>query len=140
MAMTTRTFCLVFLWLLFGSAAAQAQSAITLDLNKLEPRENACRAYFILENATESQFSGFTLDLYIFDSEGIIAKRLVVDTAPLIPAKTRIRPVDIREMACDQVSKIVVNDVIDCKDGSGERKDCVTQLGLTNRTAAEFGM
>ena len=134
----SRAILLVATSLLLGAAGARAETAITVDLNKLEARENACRAYFVLENATQSKFSGFTLDLYIFNPEGVIQKRLVVDTAPLTPDKTRIRPVDIREMSCEQVAKIVVNDVIDCVDDSGERKDCVDQLGLTNRTAATF--
>ena len=33
---------------------------------------------------------------------------------------------------------VLFMDVIDCVDGSGERSDCVDQLGLTNRTAATF--
>ena len=135
---TRRAIFLIALTLLLGATAVRAEPAVSVDLNKLEARENACRAYFVLENGTASRFTGFTLDLYIFDPEGVIQKRLVVDTAPLTPDKTRIRPVDIREMRCEQVAKIVVNDVIDCVDGSGERSDCVDQLGLTNRTAATF--
>ncbi len=120
------------------AATAQSGNSIKIDLNKLEPRESACRAYFVLENRTESRFSGFTLDLYVFDPEGVIQKRLVVDTAPVNPEKTRIRPVDIRDMPCEQVSKVVVNDVIDCRDASGERENCVEQLELLNHTSATF--
>ncbi len=137
-AMAKLSVLVVSAGLACATTAARADNSIKIDLNKLEPREAACRAYFVLENLTESSFSGFTLDLYVFDPDGVIQKRLVVDTAPVNPDKTRIRPVDIRDMACEQISKVVVNDVIDCRDASGEREGCVDQLELLNHTSATF--
>lgn len=126
----------VFLAMTAGSALAEP--LVKIDLNKLEPRENACRAYFVVQNGTESSFAEFTMDLFLFGADGVVTKRIVVDSAPLDAAKTRVRPVDFREVGCDNVSMILMNDIIKCKDGTGERQDCVSLVELSNRTAAKF--
>ena len=126
----------IFLALAAGSALAEP--LVKIDLNKLEPREDACRAYFVVENGTENNFAEFTLDLFLFGADGVVTKRIVVDSAPLDVAKTRVRPVDFREVNCDNVSMILMNDIIKCKDGTGERQDCVSLVELSNRTAAKF--
>jgi len=126
----------IFLALAAGSALAEP--LVKIDLNKLEPRENACRAYFVVQNGTESNFAEFTLDLFLFGADGVVTKRIVVDSAPLDAAKTCVRPVDFREVGCENVSMILMNDIIKCRDGSGERQDCVSLVELSNRTAAKF--
>ena len=125
---------------LCGPAFAQSDDAagISIDLNKLEPRDDACRAYLVLQNGTDQDFTAYTLDLYVFDPDGVISKRLAVDTVPLTPGKIRVRPVDIKETGCDQVSRILLNDVLDCADASGQRNDCVNDVTLTTHTEAEF--
>ena len=133
-----RMFLVLAFWLSQTAGPALAQSAVTIDLNKLEPVENACRAYFVLENATARSFSSFVLDLYVFGPDGVINKRLAVDAAPLIPDKTRVRPVDIVDAPCESVSFILLNDVLDCADESGKRDDCVTLLSTTSHSDAEF--
>ena len=131
--------CLAFsIGLVWAAATAHAEPSVKIDLNKLEPREGACRAYFVVENATDSRFTGFSLDLFLFGSDGVVSKRIVVDSAPLDAAKTRVRPVDFREVNCEDVSMILVNDVIKCADATGERDDCVSLVELSNRTAAKF--
>ena len=127
------SFCLILL-----AGPALAEPMVTVDLNKLEPRESACRAYLVLENGTEQAFTAFTLDLYIFGPDGVITKRLAVDTDPLLPNKTRVRPVDIRDTACDRVTKVLLNDVLDCADAAGQRSDCVGFVTLSSHTDAEF--
>ena len=121
------------LWLCSLPALAWAQEGVSIDLNKLEPQEAACRVYLVLENGTEQDFTAFTLDLYVFDPEGVISKRLAVSTVPLTPGKTRVRPVDVRDTPCDQVSKILLNDVLDCADATGKRDDCVGLVALSAR-------
>lgn len=126
--------------LLAAPALAQSEDGpgITIDLNKLEPRDAACRAYLVLENGTEQDFTAFTLDLYVFGTDGVIMRRLAVDTVPLTPGKIRVRPVDIKETSCEDIGRILLNDVLDCADASGQRDDCVAGVALTTHTESEF--
>ena len=108
----------------FGSGA-QAQGKLTVELNKLEQRDDACRAYLVLENGTGMAFSALTLDLVVFGQDGVITSRLAVDCSPLSVGKTRIRLFDLQGMSCLAIGRIVINDVLTCRDEAGEREDCV---------------
>ncbi|MBA2408559.1 MAG: Tat pathway signal sequence domain protein [Gammaproteobacteria bacterium] len=113
-----------------------AAEALRVELNKLEPQEGACRAYLVFENGTASDFSRLTLDLVMFDSEGIIATRLAVDAAPLPADKTSVKLFDIDGLECANVQRILINDVLDCQDENGEISDCVARIDTTSRADA----
>jgi hypothetical protein len=117
----------------FASPAFSAD-AVRVELNKLEPQDGACRAYLVFQNRTQSSFSGRTLDLVMFDNEGVIAKRLAVDAAPLPADKTSVKLFDIEGVACDNIGRILINDVLDCQDETGERQDCVALIGPSSRS------
>lgn len=114
--------------------AAQAQDGtqkVQVELNKLEPQANACRAYLVLQNGTESEFSSLRLDLVAFDTDGIVAKRLAVEAAPLPPGKTSLKLFDMSELACDGIGHLLLNSVLACGDQNGERADCLDLIDVT---------
>ncbi|MGF1611547.1 MAG: Tat pathway signal sequence domain protein [Kiloniellales bacterium] len=129
---------LAFMAAVIAATATASAEPIKIDLNKLEPQDDACRAYFVLENSTDSSFSSFTLDLFLFGADGVVTKRVVMDSAPLDPAKIRVRPVDFREVDCSQISMVLINDILKCEDASGVRNDCIGLIELTNHTNAKF--
>ncbi len=110
------------------TAVALASDSLRIELNKLETEGSACRAYLVFENSTQHNFSGLTLDLVLFDKAGIITKRLAVDAAPLPADKTSVKLFDIEGLACDS------NDVLNCKDESGEIANCVAQITPASRS------
>lgn len=114
--------------------AAQAQSganSVQVELNKLEPQENACRAYLVLQNDTENEFSSLRLDLVAFDTDGIVAKRLAVEAAPLPSGKTSLKLFDMSELSCDGIGRLLLNSVLACSDQNGERTDCLDLVGVS---------
>jgi hypothetical protein len=84
-----------------GSAPIAAQDskagprAETLELNKLESRDGACRAYLVLDNPTQAAFDSFKLDLVLFGTDGVILRRMAVETAPLRAEKKVVKLFDI---------------------------------------------
>jgi len=127
--------------LLMGAAASPtfAQNAgVSVELNKLEAANGACRAYLVLNNATGSAFGTLKLDLVMFDQEGIVAKRLAVETAPLPADKTILKVFDIDSLACAEVGRVLLYDVLSCADDSGARDDCTALITLSSRTDAPF--
>ncbi len=128
------------LTMLFGASLVACTSpalsadSVRVELNKLEPQEGACRAYLVFENQTQRSFSGLTLDLVMFDKEGVIAKRLAVNAAPLPADKTSVKLFDIEGLACDNIGRILVNDVLDCQDESGDVSDCVGLIDASSRS------
>ncbi|MDN5939835.1 MAG: hypothetical protein L0H83_14400 [Salinisphaera sp.] len=111
---------------------------VAIELNKLEPVHDACRAFIVIHNKSSRRFQTLQLDLVMFDTQGIVAKRLAVDAAPLPPQKTLLKVFDIQALPCDQIGQILLNGVLACRDQNGERKDCLGLLSVTARGGVPF--
>jgi hypothetical protein len=121
--------------LLCGPApgSAEAPSMIGVELNRLEDQGGHCRAYLVISNPGSAEFSGFTLDLVVFDRGGTIMHRLAVDAAPVRPAKTSVKVFDIAETACGTIGSILINDVIRCRDKGGDVAGCIDRLTTASK-------
>src|SRR3546814_16715533 len=89
-----------------ASAEARApaetpEAGIALELNKLETVKNACRAYLVVQNRTDAALASLKLDLVMFGGDGVIAKRLAVEAAPLPAGKTRVRLFDMEGLRAE---------------------------------------
>lgn len=111
---------------------------VSIQLNKLEPDGDACRVYLLMENGSDSAFESLRLDLVMFDGDGIVAKRLAVETAPLPAGKTRVKVFGISDLACGEISRVLLNDVLDCADQNGERDDCLGRVAVDSATEVPF--
>jgi hypothetical protein len=120
---------------LSGMAAGQE---IKVELNKLEPQESACRAYLIFDNSAGPAVEALQLDLILFDPDGVISRRLAVDTAPLRAAKTTVKLFDIPDLACGDIHRILINEVLECRDATGVQTDCIERLSLSSRGGAQL--
>lgn len=118
--------------------AALADSTVSVELNKLEPNGEACRAYLLVKNDAGAAFETLKLDLVLFDTDGVVAKRLAVETAPLPAGKTSLKVFDITGQPCDGIGRILLNDVLTCRDNTGERNDCGALVAPTARGAIPF--
>ena len=56
--------------------AQEAAAPITIELNKLEPADRACRLFLLLQNQSDQTYDALTLELVSFDKEGLIGQRL----------------------------------------------------------------
>jgi hypothetical protein len=113
--------------------AAEAPAKIGLELNRLEDQAGNCRAYLVISNPGSAEYSGFALDLVVFDRGGTIMRRLAVDVAPVRPAKTSVKVFDIPETTCGAIGSILVNDVIHCRDASGDVAECIDRLSASSK-------
>ena len=126
---------------LFGGAlvswasakAAEAPAKIGVELNRLEDQGGSCRAYLVISNPGSAEYSGFALDLVVFDRGGTIMRRLAVDVAPVRPAKTSVKVFDIPETTCGTIGSILVNDVIHCRNANGDVAECIDRLSTSSK-------
>lgn len=140
--------CVLFAWAPVSFGAEQAASdaeqtasgaqGLRIELNKLEPMESACRAYLLFENMTGRTFSTLKLDLVMFNPEGIINRRLAVEGGPLPGGKTSVKLFDIQGVACSSVDRVLLNGVLECSDGQGQRNDCLALIETMSRSNADF--
>jgi hypothetical protein len=121
-----------------SGVAAQEKSGIAIELNKLEPIEGSCRAYFVVRPEGSTEYKEFKMELLVFDTGGIIQKWLAIDAAPLRAGKTSVKLFDVSGVACDKVGSILLNDVTACADAGGEIAGCVDRITATSKAKAKF--
>jgi hypothetical protein len=124
--------------LLLAAPAAAADERVRIELNRLEEREESCRVHLVLENGSASGFVGYKLDLVLFGPDGIIARRIAVDVAPLRARKKSVKLFDVDGLACAGIGSVLVNDVLDCRSAAGESADCVDSLAVSTRADVGF--
>jgi len=101
-----------------GDSKANGES-MRVQLNKTTPVSDACRIYLVFENRTGRAFDAYTLDLVMFDTDGAILRRLAVEAGAMPVGKTRVKPFDLTDTACDRVGKMLLNEVMTCEGADG---------------------
>jgi hypothetical protein len=122
------TVALLALSVLTQNPVYAAEQSIHVELNKTEPNGDACRVYMVIENKGERALETLKLDLVLFDTDGIVAKRLAVETAPLPAGKTGLKMFDIANMSCPSLGRMLLNDVLSCSDADGPVADCLASI------------
>ena len=107
-----------------------------IELNRLEPVQGeTCRVYLLAENASQDAYRSLRLDLFAFDLDGVIAKRVALEVGPLAPRKTGVKLFDFAGLPCERVSRVLLNDVIACEGAEGIRADCLALVGIGSKVA-----
>ncbi len=116
-------------------SVALAGPQLSIELNKAEDNDlKSCVAAFVLRNDLGASLDRFSLDLYIFDSDGIIARQVVIDLAPLRGDKTTVVRFPLLNQACATVGRVLVNDIPSCRSAAtGEDIDCLAALRVSSR-------
>jgi hypothetical protein len=113
---------------------AAAEAELLIELNKLEDTDQGCRSLFVFDNATGHELNRFQVDLILFDQEGVYARQVMLDMAPLSQDKKIVAWFLLPDQQCDAIGSILVNDLPQCEDGAGAQLDCVKLLEVRSRT------
>lgn len=116
------------------AAGPVVAAPVSVELNKLEPNNGACRAYMVTDNGRDAGLASLKLDLVMFNSDGIVAKRLAVELGPLPAGKTRVKAFDIEGVGCQDISRILLNNVLSC-DGAN---NCLALVSVASRSDVAF--
>jgi hypothetical protein len=122
----------------FAEDAPLQGSGVLIELNKLETSNEACRAYLLFENRSETAFESLKLDLVMFDKEGVVAKRLAVEGAPLPKGKTSLKVFEIGKLRCEGIGRILLNKLTACNDDKGALSNCLSMISTTARGSVPF--
>lgn len=118
-------------------ALAQDGGTLRVELNKFEEIDGGgCRAFFLFRNDTGKSFEGFEMSLAILDSNSVIDRLLSIDAAPLPVARTTLKLFEIPEIACSNISEILLHDMTSCKPQNEDEADCFAFVELGSRTSA----
>ncbi len=137
---------------LFGAALLLPQGAraddapsLTLELNKMEPIAVAngagpgCRAYLVANDPDGGpKFDVLRLDLVLFGTDGVISRRIALDVGPVQPGRVQVRPFELRDVPCDSLGQILVNDALICKVGGADQTDCLDRVKTASRVPTKL--
>jgi hypothetical protein len=115
---------------LFSVSRLAAADMVGLELNTAESADTRCRLTFVIENKTERALDSFKLDLALFNPEGIIQRRMVIEMGPVRGQKTTVKTFSA-EGDCSQVGAILINDVTAC--APPDPGACLDGLTLNSR-------
>lgn len=118
---------------MLGTAAIAEDGKVGVELNKTEDQAGGCRLYFVLDNGIPAAFDIYKLDLVMFGTDGVIARRLAVEVGPLRPTKTSVKLFDVAGLACTGIGSVLVNDVLSCKSGADEQANCIDKVSVASR-------
>lgn len=131
-----------------AAPSAWAAPPLLLELNKLEALPQAgpaaaggCRAYLVAQNPDPEPLEQLRLDLVLFGTDGVIARRVALELGPLAPGKTAVRLFDLQGLPCEGIGRMLVNDVVACRTGGAaaadqDRAGCLGRLEVSSRAAA----
>lgn len=111
---------------------------LKIELNRLEPAGEACRAYMLVDNSGGTALKSLKVDLFAFDAEGVAQKRLAVELGPIQKKKTVVRLFDFAGLACPKVSRLLLNDVLACEGENATRETCLERIEPATKTSAAF--
>ncbi len=120
------------------AAEAPARATLELELNRLTEHDGGCRMAFVLRNRGDLEFRSINLELVLFDTDGVIDRRLTFEFAPVRPGKTVVRAFDIPGLACGGLGRVLVNEVVACETPDGPVGGCLEGLEVRSRTPAEL--
>ena len=123
---------------LLAMTASAETAAVSVELNKLEPLDKGCRAYFVVTNDSPAHYQTLKLDLVLFQPDGVIGRRFAIDLAPLKPSKRAVKLFDLDDVTCDRVGSLLINDALDCKTDAGPLADCLATIAVKSLTSVQL--
>jgi hypothetical protein len=144
--MTFRLYAVAALVLAACPAFAQdATPAIALELNGVadvpDVAEGACRLTYVANNGLAAPLEKTSFQMAVFDAAGAVTRLIALDFGALAVGKTKVVQFDIPGQTCAQISRIVVNDVVQCTTTGGAAVDgCLSALATASRSSIQFGL
>jgi hypothetical protein len=122
-----------------GTAIAAEAGKIAVEFNDLQQSEAGCRAVFVLNNGLDKPLDKVTLRVVAFDGENHAKLFLSLDVGALPIGKTRVLRFDLGpDLACKDVSRIVLDDVTSCEGAEMAPPQCLAAISLSSRAGAPF--
>ena len=121
--------------------AAQDSASIALELNNAATVDTTCRVTYVARTGLDSDLEVMTLEIAVFDAEGTVTDtRILLDFGSMAAGKTKAIAFDLAETTCDQISRLLLNDVAECTAADGSSPDCLAALDTSSRTDIDFGL
>lgn len=110
---------------------------VSIEINALEPVEDACRISFLVQNGHDADIDKAVFEVVLFDTEGRVDRLTLFDLGALPTARPRVRQFVVPGLACASLGRLLVNGVETCAGDGLPDNACSTNLELRSRTDVE---
>ena len=136
-----RTLLYPLLALAFATPAfAQAPAEFDIELNALTTSEAGCRVTFVATNGLGTELTRGGLEIALFGADGGIDRLVSLEFKAMPEGKSRVLQFDIAALACENISRLLINDVVACEGEGLDPKACLAALKPTSRLPTGFGV
>ncbi len=136
---------LVLLTLLpiLGAGFASAEEpekpkGISIELSSAEDKDQSCMLSFLVENSYDIDIDGAVYETVLFGADGKVTLLTLLDFQDLPAGRPRVRQFQFAEMACNQISRILINGAQDCNHQGDMPDACMSGLTLKSRLETEM--
>lgn len=118
--------------------AQEAQGAhISIELNAVEPVEDACRISFLVRNGHGHDIGQAVYEAVLFDTQGRVDRLTLFDFGALPAARPRVRQFVVPGLACASLGSLLINGAETCAGDDLPAGACSDGLALHSRTDVE---
>jgi len=118
--------------------ASRSDTALALELNRLDPSEQGCRATFVMKNRLGTDVEALAFELALFDRDGAVTSLIALEAGSLPDERTRVKRFALGGIDCENVERVLLNDITQC-DGDGLYPLlCAKRLELSSRVDPNF--
>jgi hypothetical protein len=115
-------------------------SALTLELNALQPSEKGCRLTFVVNNGLGAELTKAAFEIALFDAEGVVDRLTVLDFRELPAGKTKVSRFDLAGVDCGKLGRVLINHATECTGAGIQPAACLRQLKTGTKTGVTFGL
>ena len=117
-----------------GPSLAQGEKPdLSIELNTTKPLKDACQLMMVIENRSGIPFNKFTVELILFDKTGVITRQVNAAIGRLRPIKIHFVSFPIKDMNCDDLGHVLLNEVTECEYESEAKFDCTEVVAVKHR-------
>lgn len=110
---------------------------LSIELNALDPAENACRISFLVRNGHSADITQAVFEAVLFDAQGRVDRMTLFDFGELPAARPRVRQFMVPDLSCDGLGRVLINGAETCAGDGLAPAACTEGLELRSRTGVE---
>ena len=116
------------------ASSAQDKAAISFELNNARQTGKGCRLSFVVQNGMPAAIEALALEIVLFNKEGLVDQFLKLKAGALPMGKTRVKQFVLKGKDCGGLSKILINEIAECKGEKLSPTACMSALSISSRT------
>ncbi len=121
-----------------GNAMAGDSHSLVFELNNARQAGGNCRLSFVIQNKMPAAIEALSLEIVLFNKQGRVDRFLKLKAGALPRGKIRVKQFDLKGLACGEVSKILINEIAECKGKGLSPAACAGALSISSRTPIEL--